>query len=118
MRVFYVLYVIDRMTPDGAFLFFIFELFKVSVIVLTFVYLFILSIVVNDYKLIVDRPFLFTVELIFMTFLPSIPILFFAISRSIPFSKAFALAISFAILTALFHIVLQLSGVYRHSFGV
>jgi len=106
------------MTPEGAFLFVLFDLIAIGVSVLIFVYLFILSIVVNDYKLIVERPFLFSIELIFMALLPSIPILFFAISRSIPFAKAMALAISFAVQAALFHIVFQLSGVYRHSFGV
>jgi hypothetical protein len=49
--------------------------------------------------------------------LPSIPILFFAVSRSMPLGRAMALAISFAIQAAAFHIVLQLSGVYKHSFG-
>ena len=106
------------MTPDGAFLFLIFELSTIAISVIVFVYLFILSIVVNDYKLIVERPFLFTIEFIFMALLPSIPLLFFAISRSIPFAKAMSLAVSFAIQAAMFHIVFQLSGVYKHSFGV
>lgn len=106
------------MSSDGAFLFLIFELFTIFIIVIAFVYLFILSIVVNDYKIIVERPFLFTVELIFMMILPSIPLLFFAISRSTPLSKAIALASSFAVQAGVFHIVFQLSGVYRHSFGV
>ena len=105
-------------SPNSDFLFLIFELFKIGITVLVFVYLFILSVVVNDYKLIVERPFLFTVELIFMMILPAIPVLFFAISRSIPIAKAVGFAVSFAILTGAFHIVLQLSGVYRHSFGI
>jgi hypothetical protein len=40
------------------------------------------------------------------------------ISRSISFDKAMLLAVSFAIQAGLFHIVCQLSGVYRYSFGV
>lgn len=105
------------MTADGEFLLYALELFKVVIMVLVFVYLFILSIVVNDYKLIVERPFLFTVELIFMMILPSIPLLFFAVSRSIPFAKALELAIIFSIIMGIFHILLQLSGFYRHFFG-
>lgn len=104
------------MTPDGAFLFFIFEISTIILTVIVFVYLFILSIVVNDYKLIVERPFLFAIETIFMTILPSIPLLFFAISRSIPYSKAMTLAVSFAIQAAVFHVLCQLSGVYRYVF--
>lgn len=104
------------MTPDGAFLFFIFEISTIILTVVVFVYLFILSIVVNDYKLIVERPFLFSVEFLFMTFLPAIPLLFFAISRSIPYSKAMSLAIAFAIQAAAFHVLCQLSGVYRYVF--
>jgi hypothetical protein len=107
-----------RMTPDAAFLFSIFEIATIIITIVVFVYLFILSIVVNDYKLIVEKPFLFTIEFLFMTFLPSIPILFFAISRGLLFAKAFLLATSFAVQAALFHIVFQLSGVYRYSFGV
>lgn len=106
------------MTPEGSFLFFLFDLFTISITILVFVYLFILSIVVNDYKLIVEKPFLFTIEFIFMMILPSIPLLFFMISRSISFDKAMLLAVSFAIQAGLFHIVCQLSGVYRYSFGV
>lgn len=104
------------MTPDGAFLFFVFEISTIVLTVVIFVYLFVLSIVVNDYKLMVEKPFLFAIETIFMTFLPSIPLLFFAISRSIPYSKAMTLAISFAAQAAVFHILCQLSGVYRYVF--
>jgi hypothetical protein len=105
------------MSQNGAFLFTLFEVFTIGICVLAFVFLFILSVVVNDYRLIVERPFLFTVELIFMAILPSIPILFFAVSRSMPLGRAMALAISFAVQAAAFHVVLQLSGVYKHSFG-
>lgn len=105
------------MSQNGAFLFTLFEVFTIGICVLAFVFLFILSVVVNDYKLIVERPFLFTIELIFMTILPSIPILFFAVSRSMPLGRAMALAISFSVQAAAFHVVLQLSGVYKHSFG-
>lgn len=106
------------MPPDGGFLYLVFEIFKVVITVLIFVYLFVLSIVVNDYKIIVERPFLFTVELIFMMVLPAIPVLFFAISRSIPFAKAVSLAVLFSVLTGIFHILFQLSGGYRHIVGI
>lgn len=105
------------MSQNGAFLFLLFEVFTIGICVLAFVYLFILSIVVNDYKLIVERPFLFTIELIFMMILPSIPILFFAVSRSMPLAKAILIAGTFALQAGVFHIVFQLSGVYSHSFG-
>jgi hypothetical protein len=50
--------------------------------------------------------------------LPSIPLLFFAVSRSMKLDRAMLLAGTFAIQAAAFHVVFQLSGVYKHSFGV
>lgn len=103
---------------DKEYLYFLFNILTVVLLVIAFIYLLVLSIIVRDYKIIVERPFLFTLELIFMTVLPAIPILFFKISRNIPMKDAIIWTVNFAWQAGAFHVVLQLSGIYSYLFGM
>lgn len=102
---------------DAEYLYFLFEVCTVIALVIGFVYLFVLSIIVRDYRHIVERPFIFTLELLFMMVLPAIPLLFFYVSRGISFVKAMAWASSLAAKFGVFHVVLQLSGMYSYLFS-
>ena len=99
------------------FLLYIFNTATIVVLVFGFVYLVILSLIVKEYALIIERPFIFFIELLFMIVLPSVPILFFAVSRGLDFGHALLLASSFSAQSGAFHLVLQLSGLYKYSFG-
>lgn len=103
---------------DKEYLYFLFNVLTVVLLVIAFIYLLVLSIIVRDYQIIVQRPFLFFIELLFMIVLPSIPILFFKISRNISMRDAIIWASNFAWQSGAFHIVLQLSGVYSYLFGM
>jgi len=102
---------------DAEYIYFLFEVATVAVLVFALVYLFVLSIIVRDYRMIVERPFIFVVELIFMMVLPALPILFFYVSRGTDFHKAMAWASSLAAKFGIFHIVMQLSGMYSFLFA-
>ena len=104
------------MDKEGVY--FLFEVATVVLLVLGFVYLLVLSIIIRDYKLIVEHPFIFTLELLFMMLLPAIPLLFFKVSRDIPWKEAVLWASSLAIKFGAFHVVLQLSGFYSFLFGL
>ena len=103
---------------DAEYLYFLFEAATIGILVIGFIYLFVLSIIVRDYSLIVDRPFIFAMEFIFMMLLPAVPLLFFTISRGVSFQKAMIYASTLAAKFGAFHLVLQLSGLYKYSFGV
>lgn len=102
---------------DAEYLYFLFEVATIGLLIIGFIYLFVLSLIVRDYKLIVERPFIFTIELLFMMLLPAIPLLFFTVSRGVDFKKAVILASTLAAKFGAYHIVLQLSGSYTHLFG-
>lgn len=104
------------MDKEGVY--FLFEVATVVILILGFVYLMVLSIIIRDYKHIVEHPFLFTIELIFMIILPVIPILFFKVSRGIPWKDAIIWASSLGTKFGAFHVVLQLSGMYTFLFGL
>jgi hypothetical protein len=102
---------------DAEYLYFLFEVATIGLLIIGFIYLFVLSLIVRDYKLIVERPFIFTVELLFMMLLPAIPLLFFCVSRSVDLKTAIIYASTLAAKFGAFHVVLQLSGTYTHMFG-
>lgn len=104
------------MDKEGVY--FLFEIATVVILVLAFVYLLVLSIIVRDYKIIVEHPFIFTLELLFMMILPAIPLLFFKVSRGIPWKDAVLWASSLTAKFGAFHVVLQLSGFYSFLFGL
>ena len=104
------------MDKEGTYFFF--EVATVVALVLGFIYLLVLSIVIRDYKLIIEHPFIFTLELLFMMILPAIPLLFFKVSRGIPWKDAVLWATSLATKFGAFHVVLQLSGMYSFLFGL
>lgn len=101
---------------DKEFLFFLFKLFTVVILVLGAVYLFVLSIIIRDYQIIVDRPFIFIIELLFIMLLPAIPLFFFIFSRNMPLKDAIIWASSVAGKFGIGHILLQLSGTYTYLF--
>ena len=96
-----------------------YKLFKyLTVIALVggFVYLLILSFIVRDYGIIIKRPIIFTIELMFFMFMPAIPLLFFYESRHISWKDALVWFGSLAGKFGAFHIVFQLSGFYTYLF--
>jgi hypothetical protein len=102
---------------DKELLFYIFNLAVVVVMVVGFVYLVIISFIVQDFALIVERPLIFLIELTFMIVLPGVPLLFFSVSRGMDFGSALILASSLSVQSGLFHLVCQTSGLYRYTFG-
>lgn len=102
---------------DKELLFYTFNLATIVAMVLAFVYLVIISFIVQDFALIVDRPLIFLIELTFMIVLPGVPLLFFSVSRGMDFGTALILASSFSVQAGIFHLVFQTSGLYRYTFG-
>lgn len=99
----------------------IYRFIKASIIVFLivgFALLFATAIEVHDTAVIRTHPWLFVAELILMSVLPAIPLLFFVVSRKISIKIAlfwfYALSAKFAIL----HILFQLSGFYSDLFGM
>lgn len=75
------------------------------------------SLVVRDYGFIVDHPWLFSLELIFFSLVPSILIAFvFVKTRSIKVKEGIHWLIALTLKFAVFHILFQLSGVYSVLF--
>jgi hypothetical protein len=103
---------------DKEYLYVLFNITTIVVLVIAFVYLLILSLLVKEYTLVIERPFVFFIELIFMIVLPGIPLLFFAVSRGLDFGHAVIVASTFSAQSGAFHVVFQLSGLYKHLFGV
>lgn len=103
---------------DAEYLYFLFEAATIGVLVIGFVYLFVMAIIVRDYSLIVERPFIFAIEFVFMMLLPAVPLLFFTVSRGVDFKQAVVYASTLAAKFGAFHLVLQLSGFYKYAFGV
>jgi hypothetical protein len=102
---------------DKELLFYIFNLATIVIMVIAFVYLVIISFIVQEFALIVERPLIFLIELTFMIVLPGLPLLFFSVSRGMDFGSALILASSLSIQSGLFHLVFQTSGLYRYTFG-
>jgi hypothetical protein len=102
---------------DTEYLYFMFEVTVIVLLIVAFIYLFVLSIIVRDTTLIVERPFIFTIELLFMMVLPAVPLLFFVVSRGTDFKKAMILTSTLAAKFGAFHVVLQLSGTYKYLLG-
>ena len=90
---------------------------SIVVFVLTgFALLFATALEVHDTAIVRAHPWLFIAELILMSVLPAIPLLFFVVSRQMTLKVALywfsALSVKFAIL----HILFQLSGFYTDLF--
>lgn len=79
-------------------------------------YLVILAVVVRDYQFIVDHPLNFAVETVLWATIPCVPLFYFAISRNISMTVIWTWAISLSVKFVIFHILLQLSGVYSSWF--
>lgn len=81
-----------------------------------FGYLIILSVVVRDYQFIIDHPFHFILESVLWGTIPCIPLFYFAVSRDLSMGTIWAYSISLSVKFILFHVLLQLSGVYTNWF--
>jgi hypothetical protein len=103
---------------DKEYLFVLFEVATIILLVIAFVYLLALSILVKEYAFIVEKPFTFFIELVFMTVLPGIPLLFFAFTRGLDIGKAVILASTFSAKVGAFHVIFQLSGIYKYTLGI
>ena len=101
---------------DLEYLYFLFKIVTLMIILLGFAYLLALSIIVRDVELIKRHPFLFAVELLGMTLLPGLPLLFFVVSRNITWRTAWIWFISLSVKFAVLHILLEISGTYRWLF--
>lgn len=74
------------------------------------------AVVVRDTILIRKHPFKFAAELVLMSILPAIPLLFFVISRNLPMNVALTWFYGLSFKFAVFHILFQLSGFYTYLF--
>jgi hypothetical protein len=102
---------------DLEYQYFVFEIMVLGVIFIGLAYLLALSMIVRDYKLIVERPFIFIIELLLMSLLPGIPILFFVVSRGTTLTQAWVWFVSLSAKFAIFHVLSQLSGFYTWIFS-
>jgi hypothetical protein len=102
---------------DKEYLYLLFKLTTIVLIIIAAVFLFVLSIIIRDYRIIVEHPFIFTIELLFMMILPAIPLLFFKVSRGLSLKDAIIWATSLAGKFGIFHVLFQFSGVYTYLFG-
>ena len=77
-----------------------------------------MSAIIKDLEYIINEPFKFTIELLLMGLLPTIPIVAIIYFRTNKFNFQNKLE-SFALFTkfAAFHVLLQISGYYRYVFG-
>lgn len=94
-----------------------FQILFLAVSYIGFAYLLALSILVRDTELIVNRPFVFTIELLLMTILPGIPMMYFVISRNLSWGKAWVWFVSTSVQFGIFHVLFQLSGIYTWLFS-
>lgn len=102
---------------DLEYQYFLFEIAVLGIVFIGLAYLLALAIIVRDYKLIVERPLIFAIELLLMTLLPGIPILFFVVSRGTSWTSAWVWFASLSTKFAIFHVLSQLSGFYTWIFS-
>lgn len=102
---------------DLEYQYFIFEIMLLTVVFFGLAYLLALAILVRDTKLITERPVVFVIELLLMSLLPGIPILFFVVSRGISWDRAWIWFTSLSVKFAIFHVLSQLSGFYTWIFS-
>jgi hypothetical protein len=76
-----------------------------------------LCILKKDTALITNKPLLFTIETILIGVLPAASLLFFTVSRGLPFEETKLIAIQFGIKFVIFHILFQISGFYKYLIG-
>jgi hypothetical protein len=76
-----------------------------------------LAIIKRDTFIITQRPLKFAIETFLVGVVPGICILFFTISRGIPFSETRIFALELAIKFSLFHVLFQISGFYKYLIG-
>ena len=86
-------------------------------VILGFALLIGIAVIVRDVDMIKKRPFVFVTELLLVSLLPAVPVLFFAISRGMPFGSAVAWMYGLAIKFGLFHVLAQISGLYTFMFS-
>lgn len=102
---------------DLEYLYFLFKIATLLILVMGFAYLLALAIIVRDLDMVLKKPFLFTVELLAMSLLPGLPLLFFVFSRNITWRTAWIWFISLSVKFGIFHILMEFSGTYRWLFA-
>jgi hypothetical protein len=88
----------------------------IAVFVLGFAVFFGVSVVARDVEILKKKPFIFAIELLLVSLLPALPILFFVVSRGLDIATAITWMYGLSIKFALFHLVFQLSGFYTYLF--
>ena len=99
---------------------FIYLFVKIAIvtgIILGIVILVPLAMIKRDIQIIKSRPVIFAIETILIGVLPGVALLFFSISRGIPFSETKIYALEFAAKFCTFHILFQISGFYKYLLG-
>lgn len=76
-----------------------------------------LSVVKKETYMITQRPVLFAMETFLVGVVPGLCLMFFTISRGIPFSETRLFALELAIKFSLFHVLFQISGFYKYLIG-
>lgn len=102
---------------DLEYLYFLFKVGTLFIIIFGFTYLLVLSVIVRDTDMIVGKPFIFVVEILAMSVLPGLPLLFFVMSRGITWKSAWIWFASLSIKFGIFHVLMELSGTYRWLFS-
>ena len=71
---------------------------------------------VREYKFIVDYPYYFALELAVFSIIPSLVVLLMVKTRGLPIKESIYWFLLLAFKFAVFHIVAQLSGLYKEMF--
>lgn len=75
------------------------------------------AIIVRDYHFIVEHPVFFAIETFVFSVLPSLVVLLMVKTRGLTLKESFYWFAILCFKFALFHVVAQMSGVYKQFFG-
>jgi len=89
----------------------------ITVIVIGLIILIPLAIIRRHFDFIKSHPVAFTIETILVGLLPALPLLAFIQTRGVDSSMAYKLFYGLIVKFAAFHVLLEISGYYKHEFG-
>mgnify|MGYP003347972556 FL=1 len=76
-----------------------------------------LAMIKRELYMIKQRPLLFAIETFLIGILPGIALMFFTVSRGIPFHETRIFALELALKFSIFHVLFQISGFYKYLIG-
>ena len=104
-------------TLDYDYIYLFVKIAIVTAMIIGLVILLPLAILKRDTFIITQRPFLFAAESFLIGVVPGLAMLFFTVSRGIPFAETKVFALTIAVQFVAFHILFQISGLYKYLMG-